>query len=204
MGWLDDLFGSSGYDDAMDQLTKAHQQAMGYLQPYEQFGEGAGKALSGAASQLMNPEALESKWISDYHESPFAKQQQALAQQQGMSAASSMGLEGSSPALQAIQQGTTNIGLADRQQYLHDLMNKYLAGVNVNQGLYGTGANVAGRMAQMQDAYGNQMANLQYGSDQSSPLGALGQLAGGIFGAMGGPIGSAVGSKVGNWIGKIL
>ena len=44
------------------------------------------------------------------------------AQEQGLSAASSMGLLGSTPALQAIQAGRSQISNADKHQYLSDLM----------------------------------------------------------------------------------
>lgn len=197
MGWLDNLMGSGGYEDAQDALSKYHQQAMGYMHPYWQTGIDAGKGLTDAAGQLMDPQALESKWISGYQESPYAKQEQEAAQQQGMSAASSMGLEGSSPALQAIQQGTSNIGMADRQQYLKDLMDKYTMGINVNRGLYGAGATMAGQMGQDTEHYGDTMANLQYGADEA-PWGTLGKIGGGILGWMaGGPAGAAAGAKIG-------
>lgn len=147
--------GSSPYDAASDQMKQYYQEGQGYLNPFLQA--------------LSDPQALQSQWTQGYETSPYAKQMQASAGQYGMDAASSMGLLGSSPALQAIQGGQSNIMAKDRQQYLGDLMQKYLAG-----------AGIAGQMQQGAMGMGQMMGQAAYGAESER------QRAGsGIFGSLG-------------------
>ncbi len=74
----------------------------------------------------MDPTELNKKWTESYTESPQAIQAEKMAQEHGVNAASSLGLGGSNTALNAIQSGTASIGLEDRQNYLNDMMNKYM------------------------------------------------------------------------------
>ena len=199
MSWLSSfLHPERGYEKAQEQLDKYYQQAQQNYQPYMQQGQEAYGGLSDAMKALLNPEALQAQWASGYAESPEAKMAEQMAQERGMNAASSMGLMGSSPALGAIQQGTSQIGLADRQKYLDDLMQKYLAGAGLAQGIYGTGANAAGQSGQNAMNMGTNSANMAY-NQQNAPgnmfSGLLG-LGGSIAGsALSGPIGGALAKR---------
>lgn len=140
-------------------MDKYYQQGLGFTQPY--------------MNALMDPAALQSQWAEGYAMSPAAQQAQNMATQSGLNAASSMGLMGSQPALQAIQGGASNIALADRQSYLNDLMEKYKLG-----------AGMAGNASSNAMNMGNVMGGLKFGERQAGSnmfgqgLGMLGNLAG--------------------------
>lgn len=192
------------YEKAQEQMEKYYPQAQGYLQPYNQQGQQAYGGLSGAMNQLLDPMALQDKWTQGYHESDYAKQLEDMASQHGLNAASSMGLMGSSPALQALQAGTTNIANADRHQYLSDLMQKYLQGAGIAQGIYGQGANAAGAQSQNAMNMGQGSAQMAYGKEKAGGnlfgnlLGTGLSLAGGaLFGPAGAAAGSALGGQGG-------
>lgn len=198
MSWLSSfLHPGRGYDKAQGQLDKYYQQGQGFLNPYNQFGQGAYTDMNAALKALLNPQELESKWASGYSESPAAKQAEGMAQQHGLDAASALGLNGSSSALNAIQSGTSEIGMNDRQNYLNDLMQKYLAGTGIAQNIFNTGAGAAGQMGQNAMNMGQNSAQMAYNRENaqgdlfSKLLGGGAALAGG---ALGGPIGSALGA----------
>ena len=201
MSWLSSFLSpGKGYDKAQQQMQQYYNQAQGMQQPFMQQGMQAGNQLSDAMKNLLNPQNLQNQWAAGYQESPYAKQLEGMAQEHGLDAASSMGLMGSSPALGAIQAGTTQIGNEDRQNYLNDLMQKYLAGTGIGQNMFGTGANMAGQMGnqamQMGDWMGTNAANKQNagGNMMGSLLGGIGSIAGS---ALGGPIGGALANKMG-------
>lgn len=181
-----------GYERGQEQYDKYYGQSQGYLNPYNQNGQNAYGGLNNAMNSLLDPQALQDKWIKGYQESGAAKNAEGLAQEHGLNAASSMGLMGSSPALAAIQQGTSQIGLQDRQNYLNDLMQKYQTGIGLGQNIYGVGANAAGQMSNNANQMGNNSAQMAYGQQNAG-----GQLFGNILGtgidlasmAMGMPMG---------------
>lgn len=201
MSWLSNwLNPGRGYEKGQEQLDKYYQQGQGYQQPYNQNGQGQYGNLNEYIQNLMNPEALQSKWAEGYSESPAAKQAEQLAQEHGLNAASSMGLTGSNTALNAIQQGTSQIGLNDRQNYLDNLMQKYMAGAGLSQGIYNTGAQVGGQMGQNAMNMGQNSANMAYGKQNAGTdmfNGLLGTAGGIAAGALGGPIGAGLAEKWG-------
>jgi hypothetical protein len=201
MGWLDSfLHPEKGYQAGQSELEKYYQQAQQGLQPYNQHGQEAYGGLSDAMKQLLDPQALQDKWSKGYQESGAAKQNEAMASQHGLDAASSMGLMGSSPALQAIQSGTAGIGAQDKQQYMNDLMQKYMQGTGIAGNVYGQGLNAAGQMSNNAMNMGQNSAGMAYGQ-QNSPGNLLASIlggAGGLFGsALGGPMGGMLGEKMG-------
>ena len=199
MSWLSSfLHPEKSYDKAQQELEKYYQQAQNGLQPYNQNGLDTYGKYSGAMDKLLNPSALQDEWSKNYKESDLAKQNEAMASQSGLNAAQQMGLNGSSPAIQAIQSGTAGIVAQDRQKYLDDLMQKYLAGAGLAQGIYGTGANAAGQSGQNAMNMGTNSANMAY-NQQNAPgnmfSGLLG-LGGSIAGsALSGPIGGALAKR---------
>lgn len=198
-----------GYKEAQKQLdkyfqeaTQRYNQAQQYAEPYMQYGREVYPQLNQAMQHLLNPQALENQWAQGYEASPYARMVQDQASQHGLNAASSMGLMGSTPALQAIQAGNAQISAADRQQYMQDLMQKLQAGIGIGGSIFNTGATTAGQMGQNamgmgQNAMnmGQNAAQMAYGQ-QNSPGGLLSGLLGmgtGLLGsALGGPIGGAL------------
>lgn len=169
MSWLSSfLHPGKGYQAGQDQLDKYYDKAQGNLQPYNQNGQDQYATLQEYIKNLMDPTELNKKWIDSYSESPQAKQAEGLAQEHGLNAASSMGLMGSNTALDALQTGTTQIGLNDRQNYLNDMMQKYMQGAGLSQGIYGTGANTAGQMSQNDMNMGQNSGQMSFGKQNSS------------------------------------
>lgn len=198
MSWFSSwLHPGKGYDKAQEQLDKYYNQSQGYLNPYNQNGQQQYGTLSDYINALKDPQALQDKWASGYKESEAAKQAEALAQEHGVNAASSLGLGGSNTALNAIQSGTSNIANEDKQNYLDNLMQKYLAGAGLAQGIYGQGANAAGQQSQNANQMGQNSAQMAYGKQNAG-----GNLFGNILGLAGGVASSALGGPIGGALAK--
>jgi hypothetical protein len=156
------LHPEKGYKDAAAKLKEYYDKAQANVQPYNQNGQDQYKNLQSYIDNLMHPEKLQDEWIKNYHESEAAKQNETMAQEHGLNAASSMGLGGSNTALNAIQAGTSQIGNQDRQQYLNDLMEKYKTGAGLSSGVYNTGAGAATTQSNNNMNMGQNTAQLQY------------------------------------------
>lgn len=196
MSWLSSFLNpGKGYEKGQEQLNKFYNQAQSFQQPYNQNAQNQYGNLNEYIMALMDPEALQNKWADGYTESESAKNAERMAQEHGLDVASSMGLMGSNTALQATQAGATQIGLNDRQNYLDNLMQKYLAGANLAQGIYGQGSSAAGQMGQNAMNMGNSSAEMAYGK-QNAGGNMLAGLIGQGIGAISGPAGS---SLLKNW-----
>lgn len=205
MGWLDSfLHPEKGYEKAQNQLDQYYNQGQGFLQPYSQFGQNAYGDYSGAMKSLLDPAALQAQWSKSYSESPEAKYAMDMAQQHGLDAASGLGLMGSNTALNAIQGGTSQIGLQDRQNYLNDLMQKYLTGTGIAGNIFNMGGNTANSMSNNAMNMGQNSAQMAY-NKQAAPGSIFGGLLGlgaGLAGsAFGGPIGGALGAGLAQHMG---
>lgn len=198
MSWLSNfLHPGKGYEKGQKELDKYYQQGQAFLQPYNQFGQNQYGNLNEYIQNLMNPEALQDKWIKGYTESEAAKNAEARATEHGLDAASSLGLMGSSPALSAIQAGTTQIGLDDRENYLNNLMQKYLAGAGIAGNIFNTGAGSASNMSNNAMNMGNNSAQMAFGKEN-----AEGSLFGNLLGAGVGLAGSALSGPIGGALSK--
>lgn len=198
MSWFSDFMNPrKGYDAAQQQMQNYYNQAQQYQNPYMQGGQNVQPGLMEMFKNLSNPAALQSEWAKSYEESPAAKQAEQMAMSRGLNAAQAMGLNGSSTALSGLQAGASNIAMQDRQNYMNDLMQKYLASIGLGQNLYGTGANAAGQMGQNAMNMGQNSANMAYGASSAggNMFGSLLGMGGGLLGGiMGGPIGNALGA----------
>lgn len=204
MSWLSSFLNpQGGYDKAQGQLDNYYNDAQGFEKPIAAQGQQAFNPLFNAMQGLLNPETLQNQWTQGYSESPQAQQAQELAKQQGLDAASSMGVMGSTPALQAMQAGTTQIALNDRQNYLDNLMQKYMAGAGIGQNIYNTGAQAAGQMGQNAMNMGGKSADMAYGK-QNAGGDLFGKILGGTAGLVGGALAGPVGGAVGGWLGNKL
>lgn len=195
MGWLDSfLHPERGYEKGQEQLDKYFQMAQGYGHPYMQQGQAAYAPYMSAMMNLLNPQMLQNQWAQSYQESPSARNAEDIAGQRGMDAASSMGLLGSNAALSGIQRGKSQIALDDRQNYMNDLMQKYLAGAGLSQSMYGTGAQMAGQMGTNAMNMGQQSGNMAFGQ-QNAPGSLFGNLLGAGIGAAGSALGGMYNPK---------
>jgi len=160
LGALSSLFGGSPGEKAQEQSEKGWNQAQDFQRPFVEHGMNQYDRLNQAGIDLLNPEVLQNSWASRYQDSPWAKQLLASNQSAGMDAASAMGLNGSSAAIGNIQQGAGNIVASQRQQYMDDLMNKYMQGIGLSGGLYKTGAESAQHLGEQ--AVGNGLVNAAF------------------------------------------
>ncbi len=194
MSWLSQLFHPrTPYQNASNTSQGYYNQGQGYLDPYNQNGVNAGKDLNTARGKLLNPAGLQDEWSKTYAESEHAKQLEKEAADRGLGAASSMGLMGSSSALQNQQTTGTNIVNADKQKYMDDLMQKYMQGIGLGENQYGVGAGAAGHMSNNANDQGTTQANLGFGSDTAGPnmiTGALGAIMKMIQQMMSGGVGA--------------
>lgn len=188
MSWLSEfMHPGRAYKDAQKEAEKYYQQSQGYYEPYNERGQRAGGTLEDLLAQYMNPVDLQNQWAQSYEMSPYAQQLQKEAQSQGLDAASSMGLMGSSAALNNIQRGASDIMSKDRQQYMNDLMQKFMQAIGIGENLYGTGANAAFNQGQNAMHQGENMAGLKYGehsagANRLATIGSgIGQLATSYF-----------------------
>ena len=168
MGIFDDISSffnpQRGYENAGKQSEKYYVDAQGRLQPIVNQGQAQYDPLNKQATALANPVDLQNQWASAYQESPQAKQLQEQARTSGLDAASSMGLLGSSPALQNIQTTSSNILQGDRQSFLNDLMQKYMQSIGIRQNIYGAGAGAASEQSQNAMNQGVNAGQAAYGA----------------------------------------
>ncbi len=190
------LHPEKAYDKAAEESKRYWNEAKGYQMPYMQQGQQQYGNLMGAENALLNPVELQNKWAQSYEQSPYAKMLQEENTGQGLDAASSMGLMGSSGALNNIQRGAGMISAQDRRNYLQDLMEKYMKGVGIGENIYGIGATSAGELSRGAQGMGDTQAQLAYGK-QNAPgklfenmlrtgVGAYANSVGGAGGAGGG------------------
>lgn len=158
------LHPEEGYKDAAKKMEEAWRQAQGFQEPYRQGGLDQMGRLNSAENSLLDPSALLSKWMGSYQESPYAQKSMQNAKESGLGAASSMGLMGSSAAVNNIQNSSSDIMNADRQQYLNDMMQKYMAGIGIGQNMYGIGASTAGNMGNQAIGVGENLGQAAYGA----------------------------------------
>lgn len=190
MSWLSNLLHPGRAYDAAQQAEQGYyNQAQGMRQPFIDTGMKGGQSLQDMLSKLMNPGQLQDEWSQGYETSPYAKQLQQQAQTGGLDAASAMGLGGSSAALSNIQKGSADIMQKDRQQYMDDMMKKYLSAMGIGESLYGTGANMASQGAQGAQQMGQDAAQMEFGKKQAGSN-TLMKLMSMIAGMSGGGIGS--------------
>lgn len=165
IGALSGLFGDDPYESAEDANRRAWEQAQAYEKPYWQHGLDQYGMLSDAEKSLLNPEELQNKWASGYEQSPYAKRMLDMNKASGLNLASSMGLMGASPMLSNIQTKAGDIVSKDRQQYLDDLMTKYMKGIGIGRDIYETGAQMGSRLGEQAMGYGENMGSLAYGKN---------------------------------------
>jgi len=195
MSWVSSfLHPGRGYDKAQEQLDKYYGQSQGYLDPYNQYGHEAYGDLNSILKSFMDPEALQKKWTEGYSESPSAIQAEEMAKQHGLNAASALGLSGSSPALNAIQAGQSQISMDDRQNYMDSLMQKYLAGAGIAGNIFGQGSNAASQMGQNAMNMGQNSAEMAYGK-QGAGGNMFSKLLGAGIGFASNPIGNAISKR---------
>ena len=153
-----------GYEAAAKKMQQFWQQAMGFQQPYNQAGLGQLPTLTSAEGALLNPAALLKQWMGQYEMSPYAQKSLGNAKEAGLDAASTMGLMGSSSALGNIQQSASDIMNADRQNFLNDLMQKYMTGIGIGQDIYGRGAGMAAELGKEALGVGENLGQAAYGA----------------------------------------
>lgn len=189
------LHPEKGHQKAFEAAQPYYNESQGYLRPYTEHGNEVYPELQGAMHKLLNPGQLEDEWLNDYQQSEASKMHQARARNEGNWAANSMGIGGSTPALQAIQAGNAEIGSQDEMRALDRYLNMYGQGINTGQNIYGQGANSAGQMATNAAGFGSYAGQSAYGQ-QNAPGEQFGGILKALLAAIGG--GSPASSGGGN------
>ena len=174
-----------GYGNAQQASNQYYGQAQQAQQPYLQTGQQGSNNLQDMYGQLSNPQQLQNQWTQSYQMSPYAKQLQSNATDAGLNSAGAMGLLGSSAAQNNIQQQSSEIANADYQQYMKDLMEKFLAAKDIGTTQLTTGANVANQYSQNAMHQGEDQAQLEYEKYNAGPAlfaKLFGQATGGALG----------------------
>ncbi len=156
------------YGDASHAENKGWNDAKHYQEPYWQHGNDQYDDLNQGRKDLMDPQTLQNKWSTSYETSPYAQRMLQMNNQQGQEAAASMGLGGSSAGVANIQQGAGDIMQKDRQQYMDDMMKKYMAGIGLGENLYGHGAQAGANLGGQAMTHGENQAGAAYGRGQSA------------------------------------
>ncbi len=165
------------YSAAEQPVNRGYNEARAYEEPFMQHGLDQYGRLNQAENELYDPAALRAKFAGTYETSPEAKIALESNKNAGLDAASSMGLMGSSAALNNIQVGAGNINAFDRNKYIDDLMDKYMKAVGIGQNLYGTGANMGAHLGNQAVQHGQDLAGLEY-NRVAAPGNLWGKLAG--------------------------
>lgn len=165
------------YRRAGQETERSFNQAQQFLEPYRQQGQDVYPQLQSAMQKLMNPAQFESEMIGQYEESPYSKFEREKAQNLGLDAASSMGLLGSTPALQALQAGGNRIAAEDRERFIDRMMKKYLAGAEIGQNIYSQSNQFANTMGQNIINQGANRAGAKF-SELAAPGNMMGNLIG--------------------------
>lgn len=170
MSWLSNLLHpGGGYDKAKHATQNYYNQAQDQLNPYNQNGVSAQQQLMEYLKNLSDPSKLQDEWGKNYTESEHAKNLEQGAMDRGLNTAGSMGLMGSSAALNNIQDESTDIMNKDKQQYMDDLMKKYMAAIGLGSDISHTGASAAGQQSTNAMNQGTTEANLNFGKYNSGP-----------------------------------
>lgn len=151
-----------GYKKAGKEEQRNFNEAQNIRKPVMDRGDEAYKGYNDMYQKLMHPEELQSEWASHYEKSPYATQLQQEAMGQGLDAASASGLNGSSAAIHNIEKGGADIMQKDRQQYMNDMMQKYLAAMGIGQDLNSQGNNMRSQSATGQQQHGEWQANNKF------------------------------------------
>lgn len=168
MSWISEfLHPGKAYGTAQKTLQQSHNTATNTRQPFIDQGTNAGGQLQKLMDMLSNPGKLQDEWSQGYETSPYAKGLLEENKGEGLDAASSMGLLGSSGALSNIQRGAGDIVNKDRNQYMQDLMQKFMASIGIGENMYGIGANTANNQAQGEEQFGENNAGLDYGKNSA-------------------------------------
>lgn len=183
-----------GYEDAQEELKKSYAEGQAYLQPYNKAGQEALGPLTGAMNNLLNPSSLMDQFMNQYRQSDASKFAQGRAKESGLNAASSMGLMGSTPALQALQYGQSEIGAQDEQRFIERMIQQYLSGAGIAQNIYGQGAQTAGQMGNNAMGFGGANADMAFGKRN-----APGKMFGDILGTVAGFAGAGAGGGAKGW-----
>lgn len=187
---LSGLFGGSGdpYKQAMEQYQKWANEAKNVQNPYLNAGQGAIPDYQKWLESQKDPSKFINDIMGQYGESPWARYEQQQSMRAGENAASALGLLGSTPFAQQMQQNAMNISSQDMQNWLNNVL-----GINAQYGqgqqnMMGIGANAANALTNMYANLGQQMGEAAYGQKAgqnqdfgNSLAGALGMI-GSLFG----------------------
>jgi len=168
------------YQAEMGQYQQALGQGIGYQQPFYQAGVGAIPQYQNWLAQEQDPVAFMNRLMSQYQQSPYAKQETDAAMRALQNQASASGLIGSTPYMQAGEQTARDIAAQDMQSWLANVL-----GINTQYGqgqqtLMQGGQQSANAITNMIGQYGKNMAQTA-GQQQAARQSNFGNILGGAL-----------------------
>lgn len=213
MGLLDDLFGGGqqkGFEDLAGQLQQgqqaqrdALQQALGFLQPYQQAGTGALGQFQQQLGQMQDPTQYLNQLLQGFAPSQEQQQQTQASLTAAQNALQSQGLGGSGVGARALGEIGQQAQGAGQQQYLQNVLGIQGQEMGGLQNLIGLGAGAGQQGANLAFGTGQGLAGgfqnigkAQMGADMAGSTALTNMLGTGIGFAAGGPWGAAMGNKL--------
>lgn len=202
MGLLDDLFGGGqqkGFEDLAGQLQQgqqaqrdALQQALGFLQPFQQAGTGALGQFQQQLGQMQDPTQFLNQLLQGFAPSQEQQQQTQASLTAAQNALQSQGLGGSGVGARALGEIGQQAQGAGQQQFLQNVLGIQGQEMGGLQNLMGLGAGAGQQAANLAFGTGQGLAGgfgnigkAQLGADISGASG-LSNLLGSIGGVLGG------------------
>jgi hypothetical protein len=191
--WDDFLSGgydqaSQGYQNGINGINDYYNKATGFMNPYQQFGQGELGAYGQGVNAMADPNKFINGIMSNYSMSPQAQFQQQQGQKGINAGAAASGMLGSSPEAQQLSQFNQQVTNNDQSNYLNQRLGVYDQFLNGAGNIANMGYGAAGQMGNwamdaggsLAQLYGQQgMANM-YGAQ--SMLGDIGSAAGFAYG----------------------
>ncbi len=163
-GLLGGLFGHSDkpFDKAEQAYKQWNTQAQGHQAPYDSAGRAAIPAYQQWLQTQQNPTQFINDTMNQYQESPYARFLQQQSINAGENEASALGLLGSTPMMQQLQQNAHNISSADQNQWLQNVLGINQQYGQGQQNLMNQGQNSANTLSNLANQMGQRMGDAEY------------------------------------------
>lgn len=194
-GLLGGIFGNQDFenpaDAAMPYLNELMQKLPQYFSPYINQGQSMYPSLNNQYGRMVNdPTSVQDEIGSHFKASPGYQYQVGEATNAANSAAAAGGMLGSPKEQQELAGKVQGMASQDYNNYENRGMGTYERGLQGQQGIYNTGAQMSASLAQMiEQALASQAQNAYAGAanknqNQSGTDSGIGAILGGIAGGL--------------------
>ncbi len=175
---------SQGYQNGINGVNNSYNNAIGFMNPYNQMGQGEIGQYQGGVNAMSNPNAFINNIMQGYSTSPQAQFQMQQGTKGINAAAAAGGTSGSGPEMKQMDQFNQQVTNTDQNNYLNQRMGVYNNFLQGAGNMVGMGQNAAGQMggwamdqgADLAQLYGQQGQANMFGSQSQNNM--LGDVAG--------------------------